>query len=42
MSQAVIVPLYNYVADILRDSLITEVYIDYDGSIAFSRGYWTH
>lgn len=42
MSQAVIVPIYNYVAHILRNSLITGVYIDYDGSIAFSRGYWTH
>ncbi|ULO04881.1 peptide ABC transporter substrate-binding protein [Paenibacillus sp. 19GGS1-52] len=42
MSQAVIVPLYNYVADILRNSWITGVYIDYDDSIAFSRGYWTH
>ncbi|MEK4852094.1 peptide ABC transporter substrate-binding protein [Paenibacillus sp. FSL H7-0756] len=40
MKEAVIIPVYNYVADILRNPRIAGVYIDYDGSIAFSRGYW--
>ncbi|MEK3904764.1 peptide ABC transporter substrate-binding protein [Paenibacillus sp. FSL R7-0179] len=40
MSEAVMLPVYNYVADILRNPRIAGVYIDYDGSIAFSRGYW--
>lgn len=39
MSEAVMLS-HNYVADILRNPLIAGVYIDYDGSIAFSRGYW--
>lgn len=40
MSEAVMLPSHNYVADILRNPQIAGVYIDYDGSIAFSRGYW--
>lgn len=40
MKETVIIPVYNYIADILRDPRIAGVYIDYDGSIAFSRGYW--
>ncbi|QUL52154.1 peptide ABC transporter substrate-binding protein [Paenibacillus tritici] len=41
MNQAVMLPLHNYVVGILRNPLIAGVYIDYDGTIAFSRGYWT-
>lgn len=40
MKETVIIPVYNYVADILRNPGIAGVYIDYDGSIAFSRWYW--
>ncbi|WP_238651933.1 peptide ABC transporter substrate-binding protein [Paenibacillus piscarius] len=40
IKEAVMIPVYNYVVDILRNPQIAGVYIDYDGSIAFSRGYW--
>ncbi|MBY0010424.1 peptide ABC transporter substrate-binding protein [Paenibacillus typhae] len=35
----VILPLYYYVADVLKKPNVHNVYVDFDGSIAFTRGY---
>lgn len=37
--QMIIIPLYYYIADVLHKPYIHNVYVDYDGSIAFARGY---
>ncbi|MFC3746828.1 peptide ABC transporter substrate-binding protein [Paenibacillus sp. GCM10012306] len=40
IDQMVILPLYYYVVDVLRKPDIKNVYIDYDRSVIFSRGYF--
>lgn len=39
IDQMVIIPLYYYVTDVLHKSNIKNIYVDYDSSIAFTRGY---
>ncbi|MDQ0193772.1 ABC transporter substrate-binding protein [Paenibacillus wynnii] len=39
MDEMIILPLYYYVADVLAKPNVKNVYVDYDGSIAFTRGY---
>ncbi|WP_052092096.1 peptide ABC transporter substrate-binding protein [Paenibacillus sp. FSL H7-0357] len=39
IDQMAIIPLYYYVADVLQKPNIHNVYLDYDGNIAFTRGY---
>ncbi|MRN55038.1 peptide ABC transporter substrate-binding protein [Paenibacillus monticola] len=39
IDQMVIIPLYYYVADVLHKSNIENVYVDYDSSVVFARGY---
>ncbi|MNC77936.1 Oligopeptide-binding protein OppA precursor [compost metagenome] len=40
IDQMVIIPLYYYVSDVLHKPGIQNVYHNYDGSIAFTRGYF--
>ncbi|WNS45354.1 peptide ABC transporter substrate-binding protein [Paenibacillus sp. MMS20-IR301] len=40
IDQMIILPLYYCVADVAHNPLLKNVYIDYDGSIAFARGSW--
>ncbi|AIQ48381.1 hypothetical protein R70723_22525 [Paenibacillus sp. FSL R7-0273] len=39
IDEMVILPLYYYVADVLKQPNVHGVYVDFDGSIAFTRGY---
>lgn len=39
IDEMVILPLYYYVADVLKQPNVHNVYVDFDGSIAFTRGY---
>ncbi|WP_042197379.1 peptide ABC transporter substrate-binding protein [Paenibacillus camerounensis] len=39
IDEMVILPLYYYVADVLKSPSVQGVYVDFDGSIAFTRGY---
>ncbi len=39
IDQMVILPLYYYVADVLHKSNYENVYVDYDSSVVFARGY---
>ncbi|MDF9840530.1 MULTISPECIES: peptide ABC transporter substrate-binding protein [unclassified Paenibacillus] len=39
IDEMVILPLYYYVADVLKKPNVHNVYVDFDGSIAFTRGY---
>ena len=40
MDQMVVIPLFYSVTDLLSNPGIKNVYVDYDGSIAFTRGAW--
>ncbi|MNB82536.1 Oligopeptide-binding protein OppA precursor [compost metagenome] len=39
IDEMVILPLYYYVAGVLKSPDVNNVYLDFDGSIAFTRGY---
>ncbi|MCL6603915.1 MAG: peptide ABC transporter substrate-binding protein [Paenibacillus sp.] len=39
MDEMIILPLYYYTTDVLAKPNVNNVYIDFDGSIAFTRGY---
>ncbi len=39
IDQMVIIPLYYYVTDVLHKPNIKNVYVDYDDTVAFTRGY---
>lgn len=40
MDQMAVIPLFYCVTDLLNNPKIKNVYVDYDGSIAFARGSW--
>ena len=40
IDQMVIIPLFYCVSDVLHNPKIKNVYVEYDGSIAFTRGSW--
>ncbi|WP_342422679.1 peptide ABC transporter substrate-binding protein [Paenibacillus sp. FSL E2-0178] len=40
IEQMAVIPLFYCVTDLLSNPNIQNVYVDYDGSIAFTRGFW--